>query len=45
MNTRFLMFCLQVVAAGLIGAAVIAVCTFVLFSLGDTIFVTGGGLR
>jgi len=44
MTKNFLILMLQLLVGGVVGAATIALFTFVLFSLGDSIFVTGGGV-
>jgi hypothetical protein len=44
MTKQFLILMLQLVIGGVVGAAFIALLVFVTFSLGDSIFVTGGGV-
>jgi hypothetical protein len=44
MTKNFLILMLQLLVGGVVGAAFIALFTFVMFSLGDSIFVTGGGV-
>lgn len=44
MNKNFLIYCIWLALSGVLGAAAIAVFTFVLFALGDSIFVTGKGV-
>lgn len=44
MNKNFIIYCVCLLLGGVLGAAAIAAFTFVLFALGDSIFVTGKGL-
>jgi hypothetical protein len=45
MNRNFVFTCIAVLVGGVALAAVLALATFLMFTVGDTIFATGGGMR